>query len=218
MSLPSGVPEEIQSWLDRQGIPSLRPCQEKSVDAGLFDRENLVVSTPTASGKTLVGEMAMRHNVGYGKAVYIVPLRALASEKYDDFTERHPGLDVAKATGDMDSAGVSLKSADIIIVTSEKLDSLLRHRAPWIQDIRCVVVDEIHLLNDEHRGPTLEVVLTLLQRRLSEAQIVGLSATIGNGDALAEWLDARLVDDDWRPVELHEGTYHDGTIHFADTE
>jgi helicase len=184
----------------------------------LFDRENIVVSTPTASGKTLVGEMAMRHNAPYGKAVYIVPLRALAAEKHEDFTERHPDLDVTVATGDMDGGGQTLVSADIIIVTSEKLDSLLRHRAPWIDDIRCVVVDEIHLLNDQSRGPTLEVVLTLLRRRLNEAQIVGLSATIGNDDELASWLDAALVDDDWRPVELREGVYEHGRIHFVDTE
>lgn len=210
------VPNPVQDWLDRVGIPSFRPCQEKSVDAGLFDRANLVVSTPTASGKTLVGEMAMRHNASYGKAVYIVPLRALADEKYEDFTERHEDLDVAVATGDMDGAGRSLRDSDIIIVTSEKLDSLLRHRASWIDDIRCVVIDEIHLLNDESRGPTLEVVLTILRRRLNDAQFIGLSATIGNGDALASWLDASLIDDDWRPVELREGTYHDGVVHFTE--
>ena len=218
MSFSDAVPADIQDWLADRGIPSFRPCQEQSVDAGLFDRENIVVSTPTASGKTLVGEMAMRHNADQGKSVYVVPLRALASEKHEDFTERHSDLDVTMATGEMDRSGQSLVSSDIIIVTSEKLDSLLRHRAPWIDDIRCVVVDEIHLLNDQSRGPTLEVVLTLLQRRLSGAQIVGLSATIGNDDALASWLDAELIDDDWRPVKLREGTHEGGRIHFVNTE
>lgn len=218
MSFPDGIPDDITAWLEEQGIPSLRPCQEKSVEKGLFDRENLVVSTPTASGKTLVGEMAMRHSVSYGKAVYIVPLRALASEKHEDFTERHEAYDVAMATGDMDDSGGSLRSSDIIIVTSEKLDSLLRHRASWVDNIRCVVVDEIHLLNDESRGPTLEVVLTILRQRLSDAQFIGLSATIGNSEALSDWLDAGLVEDSWRPVELREGTYQDGTVHFVDTE
>lgn len=213
-----GVPESIESWLESVGIPSFRPCQEQSVDAGLFDRENIVVSTPTASGKTLVGEMAMRHNAPYGKAVYVVPLRALAAEKRDDFEERHGDLDVAVATGDMDDEGSSLRGSDIIIVTSEKLDSLLRHRASWIDSIRCVVVDEIHLLNDKSRGPTLEVVLTMLRRRLNDAQFIGLSATIGNDEELADWLDAGLVEDDWRPVELREGTYCDGSIYFVDTE
>jgi helicase len=81
-----------------------------------------------------------------------------------------------------------------------------------------VVIDEIHLLNDQSRGPTLEVVLTMLRRRLNDAQFIGLSATIGNDEALADWLDAGLVDDDWRPVELREGTYQDGVIHFVNTE
>ena len=162
--------------------------------------------------------MAMRHNISFGKAVYVVPLRALAAEKHEDFSERHPEADVAVATGEFDSEGTAMRSADIVIVTSEKLDSLLRHKTPWLQDIRCVVIDEIHLLNDQSRGPTLEVVLTMLRRRLNDAQFIGLSATIGNDEALADWLDAGLVDDDWRPVELREGTYQDGVIHFVNTE
>lgn len=218
MGFPDSVPDNIVSWLDEQGIPSFRPCQRQSVSSGLFGRENILVSTPTASGKTLVGEMAMRHNCSFGKAVYIVPLRALAAEKHEDFTERHPELEVATATGDFDSQGSSLRSSDIIIVTSEKLDSLLRHGTPWVRDIRCVVVDEIHLLNDQGRGPTLEVVLTMLRRQLSEAQFIGLSATIGNDAELADWLDASLVDDDWRPVELREGTFLDSTVYFDSME
>ena len=218
MGFSDDVPESVVSWLEDVGIPSFRPCQKQSVDKGLFGRENLVVSTPTASGKTLVGEMAMRHNISFGKAVYVVPLRALAAEKHEDFSERHPEADVAVATGEFDSEGTAMRSADIVIVTSEKLDSLLRHKTPWLQDIRCVVIDEIHLLNDQSRGPTLEVVLTMLRRRLNDAQFIGLSATIGNDEALADWLDAGLVDDDWRPVELREGTYQDGVIHFVNTE
>jgi len=210
------IPEHIQTWLDEQGITSLRPSQQKSVDKGLFKGKNLLVCTPTASGKTLVGEMAMRHSDG--KKLYIVPLRALASEKYQDFKEDHPDLTVMIATGDADEKGGRYSDADILIATSEKFDSLLRHKPRWIQRIGCVVIDEIHLLTDPHRGPTLEVVLTLLKKIQPEAQLVGLSATIGNPEELAAWLDAELVQDTWRPVKLHKGIYAEGEIEFYDTE
>ena len=75
-------------------------------------------------------------------------------------------------------------------------------------------MDEIHLLNDPSRGPTLEILLTVLRELLPKAQLIGLSATIGNPRELAEWLDAELILDKWRPVELHEGIYFNGEIEF----
>jgi helicase len=77
-----------------------------------------------------------------------------------------------------------------------------------------VVVDEIHLLNDAGRGPTLEILITMLRQILKKVQIIALSATIGNPKELAEWLNASLVIDTWRPVKLHQGIYFDGKIEF----
>ena len=94
------------------------------------------------------------------------------------------------------------------------MDSLLRHSAPWVSNIKTVIVDEIHLLNDQERGPTLEILLTILKKLLKNVQIIGLSATIGNAEELAEWLNADFVVDDWRPVKLHKGIYLDGEIEF----
>ena len=102
----------------------------------------------------------------------------------------------------------------MIITTSEKLDSLLRHHTPWIPYIKVVIIDEIHLLNDPRRGPTLEIVITLLRQLIKNVQIIGLSATIGNPKELADWLNAKLVQDTWRPVKLYHGTYRDGQISF----
>jgi len=107
--------------------------------------------------------------------------------------------------GDMDKGDSYLEKYDLIITTSEKLDSLIRHHCPWLSSVKCVVVDEVHLLNDAGRGPTLEILLTILRQVLSKIQIIALSATIGNPGELAEWLDAQLVEDDWRPVELKKG-------------
>ena len=118
----------------------------------------------------------------------------------------------------MDSSDSYLADYDLIITTSEKLDSLTRHHAPWINEIATVIVDEIHLLNDPSRGPTLEILITMLKESLKNVQFVGLSATIGNPKELAEWLDAKAVIDNWRPVKLKEGVYFDGEVEFKDEQ
>ncbi|MBS1266456.1 MAG: ATP-dependent DNA helicase [Candidatus Woesearchaeota archaeon] len=212
------IPEELFTIL-KKDIKELRPAQEKAVEAGLFDEKNLIICTPTASGKTLIAEMVMLKRIleKKGKAVYIVPLRALGSEKQKDFKKRYGNIcKIAFSSGDMDSSDSYLENYDLIITTSEKLDSLTRHNTPWINEIATVIVDEIHLLNDPSRGPTLEILITMLKQSLENVQFVGLSATIGNPKELAEWLDAKAVIDDWRPVKLKQGVYFDGEIKFKD--
>jgi len=211
------IPEKIYSLLERRGFSHLRPCQVKAIDGGLFEDAHLLVCTPTASGKTLVAEMAALNGILHdkGKAVYIVPLRALASEKYNQFTKDYPSLNVGISTGDLDDSSGYLGRNDLIVVTSEKFDSLLRHNVDWVKDVQTVIVDEVHLLNDPSRGPTVEIVLTIVRRLLPEAQIVALSATIGNKEALAAWLNATLVVDAWRPVRLEKGVYLDGEVRFV---
>ncbi len=214
----SKIPPNIYTLLEQRGFTELRPAQIKAIDAGLFLDKNILVCTPTASGKTLVGELAALNAIMHdrGKAVYIVPLRALAGEKFRQFKKDYPNLKIAVSTGDLDEVDGHLGSADVIIVTSEKLDSLLRHRVEWLSRIKTVIVDEIHLLNDASRGPTLEIVLTILKHLLPKAQLIGLSATIGNKEELAAWLNAELVEDTWRPIKLEKGVYLDGKIEFIE--
>ncbi|MBT4936089.1 DEAD/DEAH box helicase [Candidatus Woesearchaeota archaeon] len=202
-------------FTSKYAYPSLTPIQEKSVQAGLLDTKTLLVSAPTASGKTLVATMAIVNTLPKGKAIYLVPLKALANEKYKEYKALFEGTDysVIMATGDIDSESGYLSKYDVLILTTEKLDSLLRHHVPWLADVKTVIVDEIHLLNDPRRGPTLEVILTLL-KTLIKPQIIGLSATIGNPKELAEWLGAELVQDTWRPVELKQGIHHNLEIKF----
>ncbi len=199
-----------------KNIKSFRPSQEKSINSGLLEKKNLLVCTPTASGKTLIAELAMLQGIynNIGKAVYIVPLKALASEKYEEFKEKYKDIKVGLSIGDSDSADPYLEKFDLIITVSEKLDSLIRHRAPWLRNVTTVIIDEIHLLNDSSRGPTLEYVITILRMILKKAQFIGLSATIGNPQELADWLDASLVIDDWRPIELRKGIYLDGEVEY----
>ena len=210
------IPETIYNIL-KKDIKELRPSQKKAIKAGLLKEKNLLICTPTASGKTLVAELAFTKNIieEKGKAIYIVPLKALASEKFKEFKKRYDHLfKTALSIGDLDSADPYLEKYDLILCTSEKLDSLIRHHSPWLSQVKTVIVDEVHLLNDYGRGPTLEIILTILKKILPKMQLIALSATIGNPNKLADWLEAELVIDDWRPVKLKKGVYFNGEIEF----
>ena len=207
------LPQDLIKRYESAAIHDLYPPQAACVDVGMFTGKNLLVAIPTASGKTLVAEMAMHHHArNGGKCLYIVPLKALASEKYDEF--RGKGISVGISTGDFDRRDEYLGRHDIIVATSEKVDSLLRNASPWLRDISLLVVDEVHLIDSPDRGPTLEMVIAKMRRKNPAMQVIALSATIGNPGALARWLDAALVTSSWRPVDLRQGIYYDGAIHF----
>ena len=198
--LPLSTPHVAH--FERQGIEELYPPQAETVEAGICTGENVLAAIPTASGKTLIAQLAMLTADGPG--LYIVPLRALATEKHATFSEL-PGVDVGIATGDYDSPATELADHDIVVATSEKVDSAIRNGASWVDDIGCVVVDEIHLLGQATRGPTLEVTLAHLRRLTPGVQLVALSATVANAAEIADWLGAELIESDWRPVELRTG-------------
>ncbi len=213
------LPDKAKAFLEKRGITMLFPPQRKAVQAGVLEGKHMVLAIPTASGKTLVAELCMLKTIleqGL-KAIYLSPLRALASEKYDDFLLfEELGIKVGITTGDYDSADEKLGVYDLLVCTNERADSLLRHQASWLSQIGIVVADEVHLINDLSRGPTLEVVLVRLKQVAPSAQILALSATIGNAEELAAWLEGEAVTSEWRPVTLREGIYHEGKVRFAD--
>ena len=218
MRIPDlGLDPRIVDILKAQGIETLYPPQADAVGPALLG-ENVVLAIPTASGKSLVAYLAILASVlRGGKALYIVPLRALAAEKFEELKAFEPlGLKVGVSIGDYDSPDPSLEKFDVIVATSERADSLLRHRLNWLQELTVVVADEVHLINDADRGPTLEVTLAKLRQVNPKAQVLALSATIKNSDELARWLEAEHVRSDWRPVPLKEGVYYDGLVHFTD--
>ena len=145
----------------------------------------------------------------------MVPLKALANEKLKEYQQlfSNTNYNIAKAVGEVDSDSEYLAKYNLLILTTEKLDSLLRHRIKWLQEVKTVIIDEIHLLNDPSRGPTLEIIITLI-KMLIKPQIIGLSATIGNPKELADWLEAELVMDSWRPVELKKGICCQNKVEF----
>jgi helicase len=192
--------------LKDEGIEELFPPQAEVVGK-IFSSKNLLLAMPTAAGKTLLAELAMvREAIKGGKSLYVVPLRALASEKYESFKKwRKIGLRIGISTGDYEARDEHLADCDIIVTTSEKADSLIRNRAGWIRSITCLVIDEIHLLDSEKRGATLEILVTKMRKMNNTLRIIGLSATAPNVDEIADWLDAEYYASDWRPVPLYEG-------------
>ena len=219
------VSDQLREVLLQSGIVELYPPQEEAIRTGVLEGGNLVLASPTASGKTLIAELCCLKHVleKNGKALYLAPLRALASEKFDEFKKytslrKQNGrrVSVGISTGDFDSNDIWLERYDVIITTNEKADSLLRHRAKWMDEISLVVADEVHLLNDAERGPTLEVVLARLRQVNPDIQILALSATINNVDEIAGWLNAKFVVTEWRPVTLKEGVLLNDEIQYRD--
>ena len=203
-----GLPESVVDLLKERGIRKLTPPQSSAVRAGLLKGRNVLVTAPTASGKTLIGELALVKAFLEGRmGIYVTPLKTLASEKYEEFKfwERL-GLKVGITTGDYDEPGEGLGRYDVVVATYERLDSILRLKPSWLARVGVVVVDEMHMIGDRDRGPIVELIVVKASR--IGAQIVGLSATIGNPEEIAEWLDAELVMSDWRPVRLIEGFYN----------
>jgi helicase len=215
-----GIPNWLVNSLTAKGITGLYPPQEEAVRKGLLEGRNLLVATPTASGKTLLAALAAaKHLQNRGKTVYLTPLRALTSEKRDFFDELFsPFGRVAAVSRDYDQPEDWLKAYDIIVSTNEKMDSMLRHKAEWISGVTLVVVDEVHLISYIGRGPTLEIVIARLREEVPNAQLLLLSATIKNVEEVASFAEAEPVTSSWRPVPLKEAVLqHDrDTLYYPD--
>ena len=213
------LPDAAINFLKSQGFDKLYPPQADSVKSGLLDGKSILVSAPTASGKTLIAMLAMLSYISKnkGKVIYLSPLRALAAEKFSEFKKLEKislgnKVKVAISTGDFENIEKNLEKSNVLILTNEKMDSIIRHSAEWVDEIGLVISDEVHLIGDENRGPTLEMILTQLKLLDTNPQIVGLSATITNSDEIADWLGCKLVKNDWRPVPLSEGVCDGGEV------
>ena len=199
--------------LKQRGIKELRKIQAIAIQEGLFFRKGMLVFSPSGSGKTLIGELAAMNSVleGCGKSIYLVPLKALAMEKYKYFVKYYSqiGLKIEISIGDYDMPVEDLVEADVAIMTYEKLDSMLRVLKDDLQgQFGTIVIDEIHIMGEEKRGPRLESLIMRLRRCLGDVQLIALSATISNPHQLNDWLieldyDTKLLISKKRPVPLH---------------
>lgn len=212
--------EYLQELLRLLNYGSLYPPQELALSKGVMNGNNILVTTPTSSGKTLIGLMGMINILNKRKkVVYLTPLKALAAEKFNEFKIiknlscfKNRKINIAISTGDYDSSGTELIDKDIIILTNEKMDSILRHDSSWIFDVGLFIIDEIHLLTERERGPTLEIILTKIKLMQQKPQIIGISATISNSNEIADWLKCEPIQSKWRPTELIEGVYNYGKV------
>jgi len=207
----------LRNVLRADGISSLYPPQAAAVGPVLAGK-SVLLACPTASGKSLVAYIALLRAVRERRTgLYLVPLRALAHEKVEELEKfEELGLKVGISIGDFDLPAEKLDKLDVLVATSEKADGLLRRGSPWLDRLGVVVADEVHLLRDPERGPTLEVSLTRLRRNYPDLQIVALSATVSNSEEVAEWLGAHHLSSEFRPVPLKLGVYYDGRITFTD--
>ncbi|MEC8722848.1 MAG: DEAD/DEAH box helicase, partial [Candidatus Thermoplasmatota archaeon] len=208
--LHAGLENAIRNVLN---ITEFYPPQAEGIENGLTGG-NLMLSIPTASGKSAVAYVCMLqkilNNEG-SKGIYVVPLKALAKEKFVEISALCEELDLKSslAVGDRGSEVGSLQDWDILVCTSERLDSLIRSKQDFLDTVGCLVIDEFHLIDDHGRGPTLEIIISRTRHENPNCQIIALSATVGNANKVAEWLDAKLVTSEWRPVELRSGTFSD---------
>ncbi|MFO7797538.1 MAG: DEAD/DEAH box helicase [Promethearchaeia archaeon] len=200
--------------LFEHNIFELRGIQKLAIKKGLFFRKSFLICAPSGSGKTLVGEICAVHNIfqKYGKSIYLVPFKALATEKYYHFKKAYTRfhIDVELSIGDFDVDDKKLATADIIITTYEKMDSIIRnfYDKEWIFEIATVIIDEIHFIGESSRGPRLESLIVRMNEFLHTPQIIGLSATIRNPEFFNSWLNklgnnTTLIKSNSRPVPLH---------------
>lgn len=221
---PYGFPAKLISALP---VPSLNQLQLDAINNyGLLKGEHLVVSAPTSSGKTLIGELsAVQNAVQRKRAVFLMPLKALVADKLAAFKQSYQsyGLRIIEATGETaDVTPLINGKYDIALLTFEKFASLLLGNPQILEQIGVIVVDEVQMIADSSRGVNLEFVLTQIRMKRREGiepQLVLLSAGIGDTNGLEAWLAARLLDRDERPIPLDEGVIlKNGTFKFLDGE
>ena len=195
----------------RMNALQLRAINEGGALAG----RNVVVAAPTSAGKTLIAYLAALAAVARrGRAIVLVPMRALASEKWQEFSDAFEacGVTAIRSFGGVDDDDPSLRTNhyDVAFLTYEKFLMLALSRPYMLDAVETIVLDEVHLIGDRHRGKTVELLLTLTRRRASQgkkAQLVCLSASLDETNGFEEWLDAKLIQEDnsTRPVPLLEG-------------
>ncbi|WP_437779105.1 DEAD/DEAH box helicase [Sorangium sp. So ce1097] len=217
-------PELLHAWAG--SVPSLNQLQLDAINQyGLLQGEHVVVSAPTSSGKTMVGELAaLRGILERNRACFLLPLKALVNDKHRQFTRLYQsfGIRVVRATGEIadDIPALMRGQYDICLLTYEKFASLAVAAPHILEQLGTIVIDEVQMIADPSRGANLEFLLTLLRMRRAsgiEPQVIALSAVIGDTHGLERWLGARLLRRTARPVPLEEGVLlADGRFRYVD--
>jgi superfamily II DNA/RNA helicase len=212
-----------QDLLNGSGVVELWPSQRGAIEAGLLGgTSNLVLRMPTSSGKTRASELAVVAELlshPEAKCVYLAPYRALVTEVEESYSRVFPdlGFRVVSSTGafeadELDVTAVS--QADVLVVTPERLDLIIRAEPDFGANVRLVVVDEAHVVGDPGRGVKLDFLLTRLKRRFPNARVIALSAVVPDRtlEDFSEWLNrggdpANVAETDWRPTTLRHAAF-----------
>lgn len=231
-SLSKGIPFDIlraygigddiiDIWKKSYG-EILLPIQEKAiVKHNVLGGKNIIIFAPTSSGKTLVGEIVSVHYaMAKKRALYLVPMKALAEEKYHHFKAMYGELGIKTIVSTHDrkeyDQDLERKEFHIAVVVFEKLNALLVTNPNLLEGIGLVVIDELQMMGDESRGAGLELLLTKILGSPFRPQLLGLSAVLGDSEDLARWLKAELLVETRRPVELRKGIFCRGVFSYLE--
>jgi helicase len=215
-----GVPRMVvESWREKMG-EELLPIQRRAVvDYQVLNGASLMISAPTSSGKTFCGELAAVTAVfKRKKALFIVPLKSIAEERFAEFRTRYSGLGirVAVSTADRKDFDAELEQGrfDLGILVYEKFNQLLVKNIDLLASVDLLLVDEVQMLSEPERGWCLELALLKVLNSGYSPQIIALSGVLKDAHQVAAWLGCALLEDDFRPVELRQGVLWRGEFRY----
>jgi len=242
-----GIPSYIIDIWEKNYSPFLLPIQEEAVRYyGILDYEEgkihphptlspqgrrdnnraidsrfLLTLSPTSSGKTFIGEMAaITQAIHYQKAIYLVPLRSLAEEKYRHFKKLYSGKDcpikilISSRDHREDDPKIIAGEYEIAIMVYEKFNYFLLKYPSLLENISLIIVDELQMIHDPERGPLLEEMIKYIRKNNSRIKLIGLSAYLENEAGFLNWLPAQHLLSFVRPVELRKGILREGTFRY----
>ena len=193
------IPENIKEILEDcyPYIKEFNPAQKAVIESGYLDnKENTIIAIPTASGKTVLGVMAaLKTILNGGKAVYAAPLISIQNEKIKEF-KKFENHDI--------TIGRSPRSSDLSVMVFESFDALTRFSWNTLREVDTIIIDEFHMIGEFSRGPTLECAITRAKKINPNLRIIALSATLENMDEIEGWLNAKVIEHDYRPVPLNK--------------
>ncbi|WP_336772653.1 DEAD/DEAH box helicase [Paenibacillus sp. MMO-58] len=205
-----GFPDDIVHIWKVNGFSELFPIQKQAIEKGLFNGQNLLVVAPTSSGKTFIGELvAIQNSYMNKKSIYLVPFKSVSDEKYEEFKEKYHenGFNIKISDGDHrdDDEDIRIGNYHIAVMTYEKLSGMLIVNPNMLNNCDCVIVDEVQMMSDPHRGGNLELLLTKMKESYKKTQIIALSAVLGSLNGFDKWLEAEVIKEVDRPLELRQG-------------
>ncbi|TFB08245.1 DEAD/DEAH box helicase [Candidatus Atribacteria bacterium MT.SAG.1] len=231
-----GIPSHIVNIWEKNYSRYLLPIQEDAViNYGILNcggndpsearlhgasKNNLLVIAPPSSGKSFLGEMAaIAQVINLQKIIYLVPLRALADEKYRHFKNlySHYGINIVISTRDRseDDHNIISGDYDIAVMAYEKFNYFCLKCPRFLDIVSLVIIDEMQLINDSKWGPLLESIVDHIDRKNKDIKIIALSAFVEGQDALIKWFPGRTLISYQRPVELRKGMVRDGIFNYV---